>query len=264
MKKKFIYFPLFILITTFACGKLEGTNPPLVALDINDENGLQIFKKHPTCDTYKKIGRGERLYLMPSNSAWTIFKNLDEITYECNPVGGTILFQHKGGQKLKSEKWYDFDQETYVTLSLYALDECTIYKGAYVVDDYDRNPSISGLSENLKSCISKKKYDPFDRIHVFSTRSHAASNQLSCNVHISYDFFSKYSSFTKVILTDDENARVVLAKDKNCITDPPQTIMDISEARATDHSNSEWKWKDSESRTYKAGKIKGPVVFEGF
>ena len=56
------------------------------------------------------------------------------------------------GENPYSQGWYDVSNEiSNVTLSLYALEECVTYAGAYVESEFDKETDVP--TGNMMSCI---------------------------------------------------------------------------------------------------------------
>ena len=129
-------FFLLVILMTFLQGKSESASSshPVVALDIGDEDGLKIYRIHPNCIIYVRADTS-RLHLIFTSEGWKILKNyVDNGGCELTTSAQSEeLFQ--GGQNLISEGWIDLKKNESVTLPLYVLEECSIYKGAYLDDD---------------------------------------------------------------------------------------------------------------------------------
>ena len=186
-------------------------------------------------------------------------QSLDKNFIPCYAPGGTELFQHQGGPKLISEGWYDIEKNVTVTLPLYALNECLIYKGAYV----DAGSSKQVLNEkfipkgDFTSCmklnphnIGFKKGEKLDPNHLllYTTRSSELTNRITCTISYNPDpFYTPKISATNLILdSNDENAMFMLGGVEYCNTKQSSlTITDIGEARARVGSSSKNKSSSS-------------------
>ena len=142
---------LIFIASLFSSGKTEQRfiYPPLVALDINDANGIQIFKRHiiteeglwswssfshssseTMCQFYKNTINENHIYLMLMNNPkkWQIFENLSEGKYGCpsSDQDKLLFYNQLGGEILKSEGWLNYRKRKQ-SIFVYELNSCTAY-----------------------------------------------------------------------------------------------------------------------------------------
>ena len=141
----------------FEKGLRRIQDPPLFAIDISDRNGLQIFRKQPSannCLIYRSIGKNS-LTLLFSYGEWSILYRTVILTRSngncfVNGGKGNILFLQEG-ESLSSEGWFDVQKNiSNINFSVYALEECSIYRGAYVDADFSSN--LVFPNGNISSC----------------------------------------------------------------------------------------------------------------
>ena len=102
-------------------------------------------------------------------------------------------------------------------LSVYALDECSIYQGAYVDADFHSNFILS--NGNISSC---RKGSSTYTYTLFTTETKSdVANQIYCR----YDYLDSLTR-GKMTLSNDENAKILIS---NEYCNNPQ-IINISEA----------------------------------
>ena len=142
-------------------GREEKSYPPLYAINVDGLNGLQIFRKIPSihCLIYRKI-EGNNLNLLYSYGEWKIIDTpenyVSDANGNCYAEGGNILLSQKV-KSPSSEGWFDHQRNiSNVKMNVYALEECTIYKGAYVDADFFSNMVIP--NGDINSCIGCESY----------------------------------------------------------------------------------------------------------
>ena len=147
---------LTFIISLVPSGTTEKTfnYPPLVALDTNDANGIQIFKRHiiskeglwswsswtwlsskTMCQFYKNTIKENHFYLMliDNPKQWQIFENLSEGKYGCpsSDKNKLLFYNHLGGDILKSEGWLDYRKRNFYSnkqsINVHELNNCSAY-----------------------------------------------------------------------------------------------------------------------------------------
>ena len=120
----------------------------------------------------------------------------------------------------------DISPECNVKLSVYALDECSIYQGAYIDADFYINNILS--NGNISSCREiSLSTDTGSLLFTTQTKSDVA-NQIYCRYH-----YLNSVKRGKMILSSDENANILISN-HNC--NNPQ-IINISEALLHNYNN---------------------------
>ena len=230
---------IHILILNFL---VEKRKTLFYAIDTDDGNGLQIFERvRSNCHFYKKFDNSRssnlHLHLLFKSGQWMIIKNLypkDWDEWSCSANGGEILYQQEG-EKPNSEGWYDFSKnQTDAVLSVYALEECSIYSGANVkVDKFWGVPKYfpnGDLDSCLKDAFSTNWVD-FQLVVTTSTWRNGQSALVSECQYQSMD----YTTGGKIIISSDDEKAQIYFGDTNCYNNkrnghsPPFT-MHIREA----------------------------------
>ena len=156
MKIQSLFF--LVPITLLAAENQITKYPPVFALDIGDEYDLQILQRVTTtdCIIWKTERRNKKpLYIKFSSGQWEIIENIGRISRKgrnCSTSAGNLLF-HQIGENPSSEGWYDDTNKIpNVTLTLYALQECLTYTGAFVESEF----ATTSLNKKQKSCKNQE------------------------------------------------------------------------------------------------------------
>ena len=229
-------FLIHILITVLALSNGETLS---YGIDIDDGNGLRLYTRvQPKCLVYKAVDiRKPPLYLFFTSGQWKIFQKLSyTITDQyctVNYAEGDILYHQQEEEKPHSEGWYDHkNNQSDVILSVYALEECTTYKGAYV-DSQNFYSNIILPNRHMDSCMENAfSFNYVQPIIVTTNSQSMGSSNLVCRFcQVGY-----ISSAIIIPSDDDEEAHIFLG-DKNCyndqiLGDSPTIILHISEAKS--------------------------------
>ena len=152
-----IYVVLFIFCLQ---DLVTSTNPVLYAVDVGDGNGLILMKKlSPLCPYYKSVKAADNLVLRFFSGIWELIQRAS-YTYTVSHVSqnvcrlsnitGTQLFTHEG-EDMRSGTWFNVQKNTTATsLSVYALEDCTIYEGAIL--DAGKFTEVRMMSEDPSQC----------------------------------------------------------------------------------------------------------------
>ena len=212
---------LFSTFITASSGWLERSYPPLYAIDFNDLNGLQIFRRVTSkhCIIYEKIEQNN-LNLVLDSGEWRIIETISYSSSDdfCYITGGKSLFTQQG-EIPSSEGWTNTQKNiSNVMLSVYALEECIIYTGAYVDADFLYNTLSNG---DINSCHGNfiTYSDPF----LFTTQTKDDGRNL---IYCRY-YYLNFLKRGKMTLNSDENAKILIA---NPSCDIALNILNISEA----------------------------------
>ena len=128
-----------------------SSDPILYAVDVGDGTGLILLKKmSSTCQYYKSIRDSDTLLLRFSYGKWEITQGATyQVTnYVCSQtIGtGTLLFTHEG-EDMSNGSWFNVQKNTFATnFSVYALEDCTTYKGAFIDADFNNGQLITDSS----------------------------------------------------------------------------------------------------------------------
>ena len=228
---------LFFVLVPITLSLTEENYPPVYALDIGD--GLQIFKRTDPSDClfWQHRTLQQSLFLTFISGQWKIFQDITiwgRSAYDCYANGGTLLF-HQEGKNPYSEGWYDDKNKiSNVTMSLYALDECLIYMGAYVNSEFSTTKKLP--TGDIKSCTENVFITDLEALHLLTTRSENTSDTVfnsegenkvqSKNILCRHDTLKSLNGGT-LELINDENARILIFGYKKCSS---LTSIDISEA----------------------------------
>ena len=219
-------FCLILIITS--SGSVGGTSekkiyPPLYAIDVDGLNGLQIFRKIPSihCIIYRKIERNN-LDLFFTNGEWKIIDTTENYASDadgnCFVERVNILFSQQV-KSPSSEGWFDHQKNiSNVKLSVYALEECYIYEGAYIDTDFHSNMIFSNA--DINSCLEIVSL-AITKLFTTQTKSDGV-NQIRCG----YDSIDYLSYGKMTLISSDKNANILISN-QNC--NNPQ-IINISEA----------------------------------
>ena len=148
MNSKLSLTELLFIFLLFATVRQEETfnYPPIIVLNLNDGNGIQIFKRHLyfrndgvdclycklDCWFYKNTVTQDQnlsLYLKIVQNQWQVSKNLYEPINGCpyahNQGDSSLLFFHKDGIRLTSDGWSKYNNPTnaLVKVRIYLIDE---------------------------------------------------------------------------------------------------------------------------------------------
>ena len=230
-------FCIHILISLLTLVKGDTS---LYGIDTKDDCGIRIYKRDQsssTCLLYKSIntrrGNLKPLYLLFSSGHWKILKSKGGIIVtktDCVANVRDILYQQEG-ETLYSEGWYNPEKnESDIILSVYAFEECTTFKGAYVNSQNLRGGMIL-QNGNMDSCLENAfSADWHESISIIVT-----TKSESMNTVCQFDYIT-INSGTIWISNDDEQAQFYVGS-KNCYTNqilgdsPGITTMHISEAK---------------------------------
>lgn len=152
-------------------------------LEINVQNGIQIFRRHTItktyvwvvtktkCQFYKNTINGTDVYLIfhDDSKQWQIFKNLTKGKYGCpnTEKRNLLYYNHIGGEMIKSEGWLDYRKgKYYVTrqnITIHDLDKCSAYNEDKIENKIctNENPDhceivlSNGQNEAMKKCFQK-------------------------------------------------------------------------------------------------------------
>ena len=142
----FVVFCLYALAFT-------SSGPILYAVDVGDESGWILLKKYSemrkqSCQYfYKSISTDENLVLRYHSGKWEITKGA---THSKSNGGcflgsgsGTQLFTHEG-KDMSNGTWFNVQEGNNVpNFGIYAIEDCTTYKGAFI--DADFKPGIKTM-----------------------------------------------------------------------------------------------------------------------
>ena len=213
---------LFSILITASSGWPESSYPPLYAIDINGLNGHQIFRrvisKH--CLIYENIEQNN-LNLVLDFGEWRIIETISYSSSDdfCYITGGKSLFTQQG-EIPSSEGWTNTQTNiSNVMLSVYALEECTIYTGAYVDADFYYNSILS--NGDINSC--HENFIKYSDTFLFTTETKDdGESQIYCRF-----YYLNFLKRGKMTLSSDEKAKILIA---NPSCDIALNILNISEA----------------------------------
>ena len=189
--------------------------PPLFAIDIKDGNGLQIFRKQPSannCLIYRSIEQNS-LTLLFSYGEWSILYRTTVIltrSGNCfvNGGKGNILFLQEG-ESLSSEGWFDVQKNiSNINFVVYALEECSIYRGAYVNSDFSSNLVYS--NGNISSCwesLTAPFIGVWSKLVTTTTKNYLEGRKGDIQKIISNVNLSRYARNLKNDLDNEINCR---------------------------------------------------------
>ena len=217
-----VFICLLIAVLTVAKGKTS-----FYGIDIGDGNDLQLYKRVQSsagCLIFQ--AEALSLDLVFTDGKWKIFQNLKSWYSTCVANGGQILYHQQEGDRPTSEGWYDHRKNTSdVILSVYALEECKIYKGAYINSErFWQNLTIP--NGNMDSCLKNAFSSDFQQSILVTTKSQL---DVSNNTVCTFGQIDIINSGTIVLSSDDEEAQIFLGE-KICYNDQIIT-MHISEAK---------------------------------
>ena len=209
------------------------------ALDIEDGNGLQIFKRveNTDCHLYKIVETWKRnlhLHLLFSYRQWKIIRNLSPRNLHwdgesCVENGGDLLYLQEG-EIPYSEGWYDNTKNiTDVVLSVYALEECSMYNGAYVDADKLYIYKDLPLEEDLDACLEDAFSKDRGSYPLVVTTQTLSNKDESESVTCKYNFLL-FLTGGEIIQSNDERAKIFIGN-KNCYKNSLPIIKHISEAK---------------------------------
>ena len=178
--------PIFLVSITFSLAAENQITeyPPVYAIKIEDS--LQILQRVTT--TNCTIWQNEddlALYLNMISGQWEIIEKIGSLSPEdkdcyVNYKSKNLLFHQdliQVGENPYSEGWYDVRKEiSNVTLSLYALEECVTYAGAYVESEFDSTSEIP--IGNMMSCTDKEIITDNKILYLFTTKPQNKSHTL--------------------------------------------------------------------------------------
>ena len=234
--KSYNFLVSVLILINISSTAQNRTYPPVYGLDFKDGSDIQILKRLMTtdCVIWRSTLSNKSIYLIYYASQWRIRKNIGSISPEgkpCHFEGGNLLF-HQAGEEPYSEGWYDMENKrANVSLSLYALEECVTYTGAYVDSGFSQTSTV----RDVTSCSSNIFFTNHQSLYLITTRPQNISsrilnhgdelqmpnNKLLC----SYNQLQFYKRGT-LVLSDNENA-MILIKSNSCNN---ATSIDISEA----------------------------------
>ena len=238
-----IIISIYMMLASSSVG--GSSYPPLFAIDIKDGNGLQIFRKQPSannCLIYRSIEQNS-LTLLFSYGEWSILYRTTVIltrSGNCfvNGGKGNILFLQEG-ESLSSEGWFDVQKNiSNVNFVVYALEECSIYRGAYVDADFSNNLVLP--NGNISSCRESLTAFDGEWSKLFTTTT---AVDMERRIYCRYDD-PDILTRGNMLLSGDENA-TILIDNQNCNKTP--SIMDISEALLHNNGSADLSYAKEES-----------------
>ena len=173
---------------------------------------------------------------MFNSGQWSIIKNLhpkDWKEWSCTANGGEIFYQ-QDGEKLHSEGWYSLSKNiTDKVLSVYALEECSMYIGAYLhADTYfvGKYLPIGDIDACLEEVFSTEL--AFFQL-VVTTKSITDLEQVTeCLIQKINDPSVATLTGGKIILSSDDEKAKIFIGDKNCYKNLPPITKHISKAKS--------------------------------
>ena len=164
-----------ILIIFFL--KAQIFDPILYAVNVGDGTGLVLLRKLlPTCQYYISVRKTDPILLRFQSGQWEILQGAElDISNGCSQRSGTLLFTHEG-EDMSNGSWINVQPDKFDgNFSIYALDDCTIYKGAFIDGNFESNKVIMREDEDPSQCPNKKETEkrlfPGVNINLYTTES---------------------------------------------------------------------------------------------
>ena len=218
-------------------------DPILYAVDIGDGNGLILLKKLALrCLYYKSIKTTANILLRFNSGQWEITQGAKTSVSNngCGLIGsGTLLFTQEG-EDMRNGSWVNVQTNTAATnFSVYALEDCTTYKGAFIDADFNNGQLITDSSLCQKRAQDTGRlWEPRPGgVNLFTTEQIISRDGLSIQDKILeiWCHFRNVEILTWAVLKlhqTDENASVTV-RGSSCVggvTGRSAKIVNINEA----------------------------------
>jgi len=217
---------LLKIVILFCLHASCSSNPLLYAVDAGDGNGLILLQRlHSSCPYYyKSIDNTAKLLLRFYSGQWEITQGARYYNSQssCGVASGsgTQLFTHEG-KDIKNGSWVNVQNAS--NFSIYALEDCTMYEGAFIDADFGRENAIAMKSEDPSQCPNEAHNSgqyviPAGSSFIIYTTTIGKEPSLlfrnGLNRRILWCKFNSNKIFTRAVLKldeTDEYARVIFA-----------------------------------------------------
>jgi len=218
-------FKLLTILMVFFLQALasKSTDPILYAVDLGDGAGSILLKKlSQRCQYYKSVKDNPVVLMRFYSGQWEITQgpNYSWGNSGCSQTSGTgtQLFVHEG-EDMSNGSWVNVQKDNIAAnLSIYALEDCTTYEGAFFEGNFKE---VKMKSEDTSQCpneaaMTGKAWNPGNNVNVnlFTTTTQIASVlKFRTGIPRRYNL-CRYRAvddltFLKINETD-ENARVIV------------------------------------------------------